>query len=76
VYVRAERNPKLNGRVYRIAFTVTDGNGGRCSKTAGKGGNAAAKVAVPRKKGDTATDDGDATSWNSFTGASLSGTLP
>jgi hypothetical protein len=61
VRVRAERNPKGNGRVYRIAYTVSDGNGGSCSGVA--------KVSVPRKKGQAAVDDGDSASWDSFTGA-------
>ncbi len=74
--VRAERNPQLNGRVYRIAYTVSDGKGASCSRTAGVGGNTNAKVAFPRKKDETAVDDGDTSSWNSFTGAALSGTLP
>jgi hypothetical protein len=63
VRVRAERNPKGNGRVYRIAYTVSDGNGGSCSGVA--------KVSVPRKKRQAAVDDGDSASWDSFTGAQL-----
>jgi hypothetical protein len=76
VLVRAERNPQLNGRGYRIAYRVSDGRGGSCSRTAGLGGNTNAKVAVPRRKDETAVDDGDTRSWNSFTGAPLAGTLP
>ena len=34
VYVRSEANPQRNGRVYRIAYTVSDGHGGSCSTTA------------------------------------------
>lgn len=68
VHVRAERNPQLNGRVYRIAYTVSDGKGGRCSGTAGVGGDTNAEVSVPRKRGETAVDDGDTNSWDSFTG--------
>jgi FG-GAP-like repeat len=76
VFVRAERNPMSNGRVYRIAYTASDGHGGSCSGTAGVGGNTTAKVSVPRKKGQTAVDDGNTASWNSFTGARVFGTLP
>ena len=61
VLVRSEANSHFDGRVYRIAFTVSDGNGGSCSGTA--------KVGVQRKKGTTAGDDGDTASWDSFTGA-------
>lgn len=56
VFVRAERNPQADGRVYRIAYTVSDGEGGACS---GSG-----TVRVPRKKGETAVDSGG--SFNSF----------
>jgi hypothetical protein len=76
VLVRAERNPFGNGRVYRIAYTVSDGNGGSCSRTAGLGGDTNAKVSVRRKKGQAAVDDGDANSWDSFTGTPVGGTLP
>lgn len=31
VYLRAERDGKGDGRVYRIAYTATDGSGGTCS---------------------------------------------
>jgi alpha-tubulin suppressor-like RCC1 family protein len=68
VLVRSEANSRFNGRVYRIAYTVSDGQGGSCSGTAGPGGNTTAKVGVPRKKGTSAVDDGDTTSWDSFTG--------
>ena len=61
--VRRERNPMGNGRVYRIAYTVSDGHGASCAGIA--------KVAVPRKKGQTAVDNGNTNSWNSFTGAKL-----
>lgn len=60
VSLRGERNPSLNGRVYRIAFTVSDGSQS-CSGVA--------KVSVEAKKGITAVDDGNQASWNSFTGA-------
>jgi Tol biopolymer transport system component len=46
--VRAERNPRGDGRVYRIAFTASDGRGGSCSGTA--------TVSVPRKKRKPAVD--------------------
>jgi dipeptidyl aminopeptidase/acylaminoacyl peptidase len=46
--VRAERNPHGDGRVYRIAFTASDGHGGSCSGTA--------TVSVPRKKRKPAVD--------------------
>jgi hypothetical protein len=72
VLVRAEANPQFNGRVYRIAYTVSDGQGGTCSGTAGPSGTTTAKVGVPRKKGTPAIDNGDSTSWNSFTGAPIS----
>jgi hypothetical protein len=69
VFVRTEANSHFNGGVYRIAYTVSDGNGGTCSGTAGPGGTTTAKVGVQRTKGTPAIDDGDAMSWNSFTGA-------
>jgi hypothetical protein len=69
VLVRSEANSHFNGRVYRIAYTVSDGKGGSCSGTAGPSGNTTAKVGVQRKKGRPAIDDGNAMSWNSFTGA-------
>jgi hypothetical protein len=71
VFVRPEANSHLNGRVYRIAYTVSDGNGGTCSGSAGPSGNTTAKVSVPRKKETPAIDDGNAMSWDSFTGAPL-----
>jgi hypothetical protein len=46
--VRAERDPRGDGRVYRIAFTASDGLGGSCSDTA--------TVSVPRKKHKPAVD--------------------
>ena len=71
VFVRPEANSHFNGRVYRVGYTVSDGNGGTCAGTAGRSGNTTAKVSVPRKKGTPAIDDGNARSWNSFTGAPL-----
>jgi DNA-binding beta-propeller fold protein YncE len=67
VSVRAERNPMRNGRAYRIAYTVSDGNGGSCSRS---NADTNAMVSVPRKKGETAVDDAPP-SYNSFTGAPL-----
>jgi hypothetical protein len=69
VLVRSEANSHFNGRVYRIAYTVSDGNGGTCSGTAGPGGTTTAKVGVQQRKGTPAIDEGDAMSWDSFTGA-------
>ena len=61
VSVRGERNPSLNGRVYRVHYTVTDSSGFKCSSFA--------TVGVPARKGVTPVDDGTQASWNSFTGA-------
>lgn len=71
VRVRSEANSRFNGRVYRIAYSVSDGNGGTCSGSAGPSGDTTAKVSVPRKKGTPAVDDGNAMSWDSFSGAPL-----
>ena len=71
VLVRPEANSHFNGRVYRIAYTVSDGNGDTCSGTAGPSGTTAAKVGIRRTKGTSAIDDGNSMSWNSFTGARL-----
>ena len=60
VRVRAEANPNGNGRVYRISYTVSDGTDD-CSGVA--------KVGVASKKG--AVDDGNTTSYDSFTGNAL-----
>jgi hypothetical protein len=68
VRVRSEANSRFNGRVYRIAYTVSDGKSGSCSGTAGPRGNTTAKVGVRRQKGTSAVDGGGSTSWNSFTG--------
>jgi hypothetical protein len=72
VLVRSEANPQLNGRVYRIAYTVSDGQGGSCSGTARPNGATTAKVGGPRKKGTPAIDNGGATRWDSFTGVPTS----
>ncbi len=50
--VRAERSGAGNGRVYQLAFTANDGEGGVCTGTV--------RVAVPHSaaKGVTAIDDG------------------
>lgn len=74
--VRAESNPRGNGRVYRIAYTVFDSLGASCSRTAGVQGDTGATVSVPRKKDGNAVDDGDQNSWDSFTGESVAGPLP
>jgi Tol biopolymer transport system component len=55
--VRAERDPHGDGRVYRIAFTASDGHGGSCSGTA--------TVSVPRKKRKPAVDSAPP-SYDSF----------
>ncbi len=55
--VRAERSPRGDGRVYRIAFTVSDGRGGSCAGTA--------TVSVPRKKKRPAVDSAPP-SYDSF----------
>jgi hypothetical protein len=52
---------KGDGRVYRIAYTVSDGTDS-CSGVA--------KVSVPRKKGQAAVDSAPP-SYDSFTGAQL-----
>jgi hypothetical protein len=56
IKLRAERDPKGNGRVYRIAYTVSDGRGGTCTGVE--------KVGVPLKKGKTARET--AKSYSSF----------
>lgn len=76
VMVRGERSPTGNGRVYRIAYTLADGRGGRCSGTAGVSGTTGAKVSVARRKDETPIDDGDSASWDSMLGTPVSGTLP
>jgi hypothetical protein len=48
VRLRAERDPRGDGRVYRISFAASDGRGGQCSGTA--------TVSVPRKKRTPAVD--------------------
>ena len=60
VSVRGERNPSLNGRVYRISYTATTDGGGSCAGEE--------TVGVPVRRGAAAFDDGDQASWNSFTG--------
>ncbi len=64
VSVRGERNPSLNGRVYRISYTVSAEHGGGCSGVENVG------VAVRKT---AAVDDGDQASWNSFTGELVPG---
>jgi hypothetical protein len=48
VELRAERNPKGDGRVYRVAFRASDDQGGSCTGTV--------TITVPRKKGGAALD--------------------
>ncbi len=55
--VRAERNRRGDGRVYRIAFGASDGRGGSCTGTA--------TVAVPRKRSKAAVDSAPP-SYDSF----------
>ena len=62
VSVRDEAGSKGNGRVYRIAYTVSAG-AATCSGVE--------RVAVPRRRGDVAVDDGDTASWDSFTGQAV-----
>lgn len=62
VRVRAERSPVGNGRVYWIAYTVSDGTAS-CSGLE--------KVSVARHKHRSAVDDGDSRLWNSFTGTQV-----
>ena len=68
ILLRAERNPKSDGRFYRIAFTVTDIAGGTCSASFA---TTTAKVVVPRRAGITATDDFDAGAFDSSSGLPL-----
>lgn len=48
--VRAERSGNLNGRVYYVNFTASDGRGGSCSGTA--------TIAVPHDQAHAAVGDG------------------
>ena len=50
VHLRAERSGLGDGRVYRIAFTGSDGQGGRC--------RGATDVGVPHDRHDTPVDSG------------------
>lgn len=52
VYVRAERSGTGDGRVYRIAFTGDDGNGGTCT------GSVTVGVPHDQGKGSTPVDSG------------------
>ena len=65
--LRAEYNPRRDGRVYRIAYTLSDDNTVVCSKNAA---DTNAKVSVPRTPGGTAIDSAPP-GYNSFTGAQL-----
>ena len=71
VRLRAERSPDRDGRVYRIAYSVSDGHGGRCSRTAA---DTNATVSVPRESGEPAVDNydrGEIQRFDSFTGREL-----
>jgi Tol biopolymer transport system component len=57
--LRTERDPRGDGRVYRIAFTVTDAEGAQCEGTA--------NVSVPRKRKQPAVDSAPP-SYDSFGG--------
>jgi hypothetical protein len=48
--IRAQKDPKGNGRVYEISFDADDGNGGTC--------NDSVKVVVPKNKKTDPVDDG------------------
>jgi len=50
VLLRSERSGGGNGRVYRVFFTATDGQGGTCSGSF--------TVGVPHNTGAPITDDG------------------
>ena len=58
VFLRAERAGDRDGRVYRIAFTAADGDGGTCSGTV--------KVGVPHDQSGPAAVDSAPPSVNSF----------
>lgn len=62
VQVRAEREPSGDGRVYRIAYTVSDG-AASCSGVA--------QVSVARNKHRAAVDDGETRRWDSFSGGQV-----
>jgi DNA-binding beta-propeller fold protein YncE len=59
IKLRAERRPRADGRVYRIAFTVTDTQGASCSRIT--------KVFVPLHRHKLALDSAPP-SYDSFTG--------
>jgi hypothetical protein len=50
IRLRAERDPRANGRVYRITYRVSDGRGGTCTGVE--------KVGVPLKKAKSARESG------------------
>lgn len=54
VYVRGERAGNGDGRVYRIAFTVTDSNGGTCTGTGSGDGQVRVKVLHGKKAVESA----------------------
>jgi dipeptidyl aminopeptidase/acylaminoacyl peptidase len=57
IQLRAERNPQGDGRVYRLSFTASDGQGGSCAGTA--------TVSVPRHRDEPAVDSAPP-SYDSF----------
>ena len=61
VLLRAELDPRGDGRVYEISFRVDDSAGDSCEGSV--------FVSVPRKKGEAATDSGQA--FDSITGKPL-----
>jgi hypothetical protein len=58
VQLRAERSGTGDGRVYRIAFTGSDGEGGTCSGTA--------RIGVPHDQGKGKTPVDSGLNVNSF----------
>ena len=58
VLLRAERAGGGDGRVYTVAFTASDGQGGTCSGTV--------NVGVPRDRGNGATAVDSGATFNSF----------
>jgi VCBS repeat-containing protein len=56
IRLRAERDPKANGRIYRILYRVSDGRGGTCTGVE--------KVGVPIKSAKKAVETGK--TYNSF----------
>ena len=65
--LRAEYNPRRDGRVYRIAYTLSNENAVVCSRSAA---DTNAKVSVPRTPEGTAVDSAPPR-YDSFTGVQL-----